>query len=56
MHPEALQWLNLLLVPTLALLGKISTQLAALDATQREHARRLDSLDSDLQALGRARR
>jgi hypothetical protein len=42
---DALPWLNLLLVPAFGLLLKISNQLAAMHATQVEHARRLDILE-----------
>lgn len=42
---DALPWLNLLLVPAFGLLLKISNQLAAVMATQAEHARRLDNLE-----------
>lgn len=38
-------WLNLLLVPTVALLGRITNQLAALTATQAAHDQRLTILE-----------
>jgi len=42
---DALQWLQLLLVPGIGLLWRISTQLAAITAVQTEHARRIDTLE-----------
>ena len=42
---DALQWANMLLVPVVGLLFKISTQLAALQATQAAHADRLGQLE-----------
>ncbi|WP_395137262.1 hypothetical protein [Schlegelella aquatica] len=38
--------LNLLLVPCIGLLMGIKSELAAIGAVQREHARRLDRLES----------
>jgi hypothetical protein len=43
--PETLQLLNLLLLPIAGLLWKISTQLAAVVATQAAHHGRLESLE-----------
>jgi hypothetical protein len=40
-----LQAADLLLIPTLGLLWRISTQLATLTAVQREHERRLETLE-----------
>lgn len=48
---DVLPWLNLLLLPCAGLLARISAQLAALEATQKEHARRLDRFESDLAAF-----
>jgi hypothetical protein len=42
---EILPWVNLLLVPAVVLLGKITNQLATLTAVQREHDRRLTRLE-----------
>lgn len=43
---EVLQWANLLLVPSMALLIRIESRLASMQAVQIEHARRLDRLES----------
>lgn len=43
---DPLQWLNLLLVPVVGLLMQIRSDIASLNATQREHSRRLDRLDN----------
>lgn len=43
--PNILEWLNLLLLPACGLLMRVSGQLATLEAIQREHARRLDTLE-----------
>lgn len=43
---ELLPWLNLLLMPALGMLWRISTQLATLQAVQGEHSRRLDRLEA----------
>lgn len=48
---DLLPWLNLLMVPAVGMLTKISAQLARLEAVQSEHARRLDRIDSDLAEL-----
>lgn len=40
-----LEWLNLLLVPVVGLLMGIKADMAAMRATQVEHARRLDHLE-----------
>jgi len=49
-NPETMQdllpWLNLLLLPAVHYLGKISTSLATLAAVQGEHGRRLDVIES----------
>lgn len=42
---EILPWLNLLLVPSVGLLLRITQQLATLESTQRDHARRLEWLE-----------
>ena len=42
---ELLPWFNLLLVPTVGLLGSINTRLATIEAIQRNHAGRLEKLD-----------
>jgi len=42
---DPLQWLNLLLVPVVGLLMQIRADVAALTAVQREHARRLDTIE-----------
>ena len=42
---EILQWLNLLLIPGIGLLVQINGRLAAIEATQRAHAGRLNKLD-----------
>ncbi|MFN3812165.1 MAG: hypothetical protein ACK4S6_16290 [Roseateles asaccharophilus] len=42
--PE-LAWLNLLLVPTVGLLWKVSAQLATLTAVQEQHERRITNLE-----------
>lgn len=43
---DLLPWLNLLMLPALGLLSRISGQLATLEAVQREHERRLNALDA----------
>jgi len=43
---DLLPWLNLLLLPALGLLSRISGQLATLEAVQREHERRLNSIEA----------
>jgi hypothetical protein len=45
MGPDALQWLNLLLIPGVALLMQINGRLAAIEATQKSHGGRLSKLD-----------
>ncbi len=40
-----LTWLNLLLVPTVGLLWKVSGQLATLTAVQEQHERRISTLE-----------
>ena len=42
---EGLNWLNLLLVPMVGLLMQIRADLAAMQAIQVEHARRLNAID-----------
>lgn len=42
---DALQWLQLLLIPTVGLLWRLSTQLATVVAVQGEHGRRLEILE-----------
>jgi len=42
---EMLAWLNLLLIPTCAGVLSLVSRLAALEATQRHHAARLNRLD-----------
>lgn len=42
---DVLQLADLLLLPTLGMLWRISTQLATLTAVQREHERRLETLE-----------
>lgn len=46
--------LNLLLLPALGALWKLSTQLATLTAVQAEHGRRLDQHDTQHQRQARA--
>lgn len=41
---DVLPWLNLLLVPIGGLVLRITVQLATLQAVQREHERRLNSI------------
>ena len=48
MSVELLPWLNLLLLPVFGMTVHISASLARLDAVQREHARRLERLDLQL--------
>jgi hypothetical protein len=50
---EVLPWLNLLLLPAVGLLMRVSAQLATLAARQEDHARRLDRLESNWAALAR---
>ena len=45
MLPDQLNWLNLLLVPVVGLLMQIRSDIAAMRATQDEHARRLNAID-----------
>lgn len=45
---ELLPWLNLLLIPAVGLMLRVSNALTRLDTLQREHARRLDRIESDL--------
>ena len=45
MSQDVLQLVNLLLVPVVGLLWRISTQLASVTATQDSHSRRLDHLE-----------
>jgi hypothetical protein len=42
---DILQWLNLLLVPTVGLLFSINGRIATLEANQGALARRLEKLD-----------
>lgn len=53
MITEVLPWLNLLSLPGLHLLVRITRQLAVLETRQEEHARRLDRIESDLLELSR---
>ena len=47
MHVDAmLQMLNILGIPAVALLWRISNQLTAVQSVQQEHARRLQNLES----------
>ena len=48
---EALPWINLLLVPLFGVVLKINHRLAVLETSQKDHARRLDRLESDLAGL-----
>lgn len=48
---ELLPLLNLLALPVIGLLMKVTHQLATLTAIQQEHGRRLDRHDSDLGEL-----
>lgn len=50
---EVLPWLNLLLLPAMGLLVRVSSQLATLTAVQAEHQRRLDRLESNWATLAR---
>jgi hypothetical protein len=45
MNGDILQWLNLLLIPGVGLLVQINARLAAIEATQKAHAGRLQRLD-----------
>ena len=45
---ELLPWVNLLLVPAVVLLNRITNQLATITAVQLEHERRLEVLDKHL--------
>lgn len=45
MSAELLQLVNLLLVPMVGLLWRISNQLAAMEATQTAHAQRITNLE-----------
>lgn len=42
---ELLPWLNLLLLPTIALLLDIKGRISTLEATQKHHAARLRKID-----------
>ena len=42
---ELLPYVNLLLVPTFAMVLSINSRLAVLETTQRSHAARLEKLD-----------
>lgn len=45
---EAFSWLNLLLVPTVGLLWRISAQLAAMHGIQQQHEIRITNLERKL--------
>jgi hypothetical protein len=45
MNADALEWLNLLLIPGVALLMKINGSIEGIKATQKAHAGRLTKLD-----------
>jgi hypothetical protein len=45
MTPESLAWLNLLLLPGVGLLLRITGQLATLTAVQEQHAARILNLE-----------
>lgn len=45
MSPEAFGWLNLLLVPTVGLLWRISGQLAGVQGVQLQHEIRISNLE-----------
>lgn len=53
-----LPWLNLLLLPAVGLLVKVTFMLGSMKATQDAHEKRLDKVDSDVgelrDAVGRA--
>ncbi|MFT3665581.1 hypothetical protein [Piscinibacter sp.] len=48
---DILPWLNLLMLPGVSLLLRITRQLAVLETRQDEQARRLERIDSDLAEL-----
>ena len=48
MSAEAFNWLNLLLVPTVGLLWRISGQLASLQGVQLQHEIRITTLERKL--------
>ncbi|WP_416762733.1 hypothetical protein ACNI65_10015 [Roseateles sp. So40a] len=48
MSAEAFSWLNLLLVPTVGLLWRISAQLATLQSVQQHHEIRITNLERKL--------
>jgi len=48
MSAEAFSWLNLLLVPTVGLLWRISAQLASVQGIQQQHEIRITNLERKL--------
>lgn len=49
--PDWLPWLNLLLLPALGLMVKVTFMLGGMKATQDAHEKRLDKVDSDVGEL-----